>query len=159
MFLCNNIHKKPPFKKKKKKKNQTGYPTDNYTPNSFFTCVEHLLGSMINSHQKIYSNLTLKEKKALSDLKNNISIATKPCEKGGCICIMNTREYLTHTCKITIPTNHEPTTQKSNNPCLHSHTPYASPTHIDKATMEFLLPSKNPGTPLFCWPPTLHKQD
>ena len=94
MFFYNNIHKKPPFKKKKK--NQTGCATDNYTPNSFFTCVEHLLDSMINSHQKIYSNLTLKEKKALYDLKNNISIATKTCEKGGGICIMNTREYLTH---------------------------------------------------------------
>ena len=45
--------------------------------------------------QNTYSNLTLQEKSALNNLKNNQSIVIKPCDKGGGICTMNTRGYLT----------------------------------------------------------------
>ena len=37
----------------------------------------------------------MKEKKTLHDLKNNRSIIIGLCDKGGCIRILNTRDYLT----------------------------------------------------------------
>ena len=91
-FLKNNLSSI----NKKKKKKKPGLPLDNDTLNGFSARVEHLLESMNNSCQKIYSNLTLKEKKAFHDLKNNQSIVIKPCKKGRGICIMNTRDYLSH---------------------------------------------------------------
>ena len=118
---------------------------------------------MNNSCQKIYSNLTLKEKKAFHDLKNNQSIVIKPCKKGRGICIMNTRDYLSH---------------KDTN--LQDHNTYKSLTHnLKKAkSMMFALSyticihntyrpghneipitSKNTSTPLFCGPLKLNKQD
>ena len=59
-----------------------------------FTCTEEDLISVTTPYKKIYGNLTLQEKSALNNLKNNQSIVIKPCDKGGGICIMNTKDYL-----------------------------------------------------------------
>ena len=42
-----------------------------------------------------YSNLTMKEKNELNNLRNNHSIIIKPSGKGNNISIMNTRDNLT----------------------------------------------------------------
>ena len=62
--------------------------SDNNTLISFFTRIEQELGC-------IDSNLTLKIKEALNDVRNNQSIVMKPCDKGREVCIMNTRDYIT----------------------------------------------------------------
>ena len=92
-FFRNNIHDKvPPFKKKS---SWTPPPSDNLTLTNFFTCTEQDLISVTSQDRKTYSDLTLEEKSALNNLKNNQSIVIKPCHKGRGICIMNTRGYLT----------------------------------------------------------------
>ena len=87
----------------------TSPPSDNHILISFFTCIKQELGSISTPRQKTYSNLTLKEKTTLNNLKNKESILIKPCDKGGGISIMNTRDYLTeihthlqdhNTCKL-----------------------------------------------------------
>ena len=70
-------------------------PSDNPTLINFFTRSEQDLISIATPRRKTYSLLTLQEKAALNNLKNNQWIAIKPCDKGGGICIMNTRHYLT----------------------------------------------------------------
>ena len=92
-FFCNNIHDKiPPFKKKS---SWTPPPSDNLTLTNFFTRTEQDIISVTTPGRKTYSNLTLQEKSALNNLKKNQSIVIKPCDKGGGICIMNTKDYLT----------------------------------------------------------------
>ena len=111
-----------------------------------------------------YSNMILKVKKALSNLKNNQSIVIKPCPKGGDICIVNIRHYLSR-----IHTNlqdhktyktfiHKPTSAIAND--AHTLIQYMHSEHItEKATMEFLLPSKNTHTSLFYRLPKIYKID
>ena len=80
-----------------------------------FTCTEEDLISVTTPHKKIYGNLTLQEKSALNNLKNNQSIVIKPCDKGGSISIVNTKTTSlksTHTYTTAIHTNHSPTTQQ-----------------------------------------------
>ena len=81
--------KATPFKRKS---NWTPPPSDNHTLISFFKHVKQEVGSIRTPRRKTYSNLTLKKKPALNDLKNNQSIIIKPCDKGEGICIMNTRD-------------------------------------------------------------------
>ena len=111
-----------------------------------------------------YSNMILKVKKALNNLKNNQSIVIKPCPKGGDICIVNIRHYLSR-----IHTNlqdhktyktfiHKPTSAIAND--AHTLIQYMHSEHItEKATMEFLLPSKNTHTSLFYRLPKIYKID
>ena len=89
-FFRNRIQKKQPTFKKKS--NWIPPPSDNQTLISFFIRVEQKLGSISTLPWKTYSDLTLKEKIALNDLKNNRSIVIKRFDKDGCICIMNTRD-------------------------------------------------------------------
>ena len=92
-FFRNNIHDKPPpFKKKS---SWTPPPSDNPTLVKFFTRTEQELISINTPCRKIYSNITLQENTTLNNLKNNQSVVIKPGDKGGAICIMNTRDYLT----------------------------------------------------------------
>ena len=70
-------------------------PPDNPTLVDVFTRIEQELISINTPCGKTYSNPTLKEKTALNNLKNKQSIVIKPWDKGGGICIMNTRDYLT----------------------------------------------------------------
>ena len=70
-------------------------PSGNPTLINFFTPSEQDLISIDTPHRKTYGPLTLQEKAALNNLKNNQWIAIKPCDKGGGICIMNTRHYVT----------------------------------------------------------------
>ena len=92
-FFRNNIHDKiSPFKNKP---NCTLPPSDNPTLTNFFKRTEQDLISLTIPGRKPYSNLTSQEKSALYNLKNNQSIVIKPCDKGGGICIMNTKDYLT----------------------------------------------------------------
>ena len=108
--------------------------------------------------------MILKVKKVLSNLKNNQSIVIKPCPKGGDICIVNIRHYLSR-----IHTNlqdhktyktfiHKPTSAIAND--AHTLIQYMHSEHItEKATMEFLLPSKNTHTSLFYRLPKIYKID
>ena len=89
----NNIHDKiSPFKKKS---SWTLPPFDNPTLTNFFTRSEQDLISVTIRGRKTYSNLTLQEKWTFHNLKNNQSTVIKPCDKGGGICIMNTKDYFT----------------------------------------------------------------
>ena len=90
-------------------------PSDKPTLINFFTRTEQELISVNTPRRKTYSNLTLQEKAKLNNLKNNQSIVIKPCDKGGGICIVNTRDYLTkiHThLQDHIHANHSPTIQQ-----------------------------------------------
>ena len=137
-------------------------PFDNPTLTHFFTCTEQDLIYVTTSRRKTYSNLTLQEKSALNNLKNNQSIVIKPCAKGGGICIMNTRSYLTkiHTHlqdrNTYKPLTYNPTNAIVNDTCTlieYIHTQHI----IGKATKEFLVPLKNTRTPLFYGLPKIHK--
>ena len=70
-------------------------PSGNPTLVNFLTRTEQELTSINTPGRKTYSNLTIQEKNALNNLKNDQSIVIKPCDKSGGICIMNTRDYLT----------------------------------------------------------------
>ena len=93
-FFCNSTHDKP-VHRYNKKSNWTPPPSGNPTLIDFFTHTEEDLISTNIPRMKAYSNLTSKEISALNNLKNNQSIVIKPCDKGGGICIMNTRDYPT----------------------------------------------------------------
>ena len=84
-------HRPTPFKIKS---SWTPPPSENLTLTNFFTRTEEDLICVKTSGRKTYSNLTLQEKSALNNHKNNQSIVMKPCDKGGGICIMNTRTTL-----------------------------------------------------------------
>ena len=145
-FFCNNIHDKLP------------------NSDDFFTLIEQELTSINTPCRNTYSNLILKVKKALSNLKNNQSIVIKPCHKGRDICIVNIRHYLSRihtnlqdhkTYKTLI---HQPTSAIAND--AHTLIQYMHSEHIrEKATMEFLLPSKNTHTSLFYRLPKIYKTD
>ena len=80
----------------------------------------------------------------MNDLINNQSIIIKSCDKGGGICIMNTRDYLT---KIHIDLqDHNPKKLLTHNPTnaiAHDALHYMdSQLIIDMTTMEFLLPAR-----------------
>ena len=147
-FFRNNIHDKiSPFKRKS---SWTPPPSDNPTLTNFFTRTEQDLISVTTPGRKTYSNLTLQEKSALNNLKKNQSIVIKPCDKGGGICIMNTKDYLTkiHTHlqdrNTYKPLTYNPTSAIVNDTCTLIE--YIHSQHIiDKATKEFLLPSKKPA--------------
>ena len=161
-FFRNSVHDKPhPFKRKS---NWIPPPSDNPTLVNFLTLTEQELTSINTPGRKTYSNLTIQEKKALNNLKNNQSIVIKPCDKSGGICIMNTRDYLTkihthlqdHTTYK--PLSHNPTNAIAKDACTLIE--YLRSQHIiDKATMEFLLPPKDTRTPLFYGLPKIHKPD
>ena len=92
-FFRINIQDNPlPFKRKS---SWTPPPSDNPTLTNFFTRTEQDFISLTTSQRKTYSKLPSPEKSALNNFKNNQSIVIKPCDKGGGICIMNTRDYLT----------------------------------------------------------------
>ena len=161
-IFCNNIHNKPPpFKRKP---NWTPPPSDNPTLVDFFTRTEQKLISINTPCRKTYSNLTSQEKIPLNNLKNKQSIVIKPCDKGGGISIMNTRDYLTkiHTHledhNTYKPLTYNPTSAIANDACTLIE--YMHSQHIiDKATMEFLLPPKNTRTPLFYGLSKIHKPE
>ena len=151
-FFRNNILDKiSPFKKKS---SWAPPPSDNPTLTNFFTRTEQGLISVTTPGRKTYSNLTLQEKSALNNLKKNQSIVIKPCDKGGGICIMNTKDYPTkihthlrdhNTYKLL---TFNPTSAIINDACTLIE--YIHSQHIiDKAIKEFLLPPKNIRTPLF----------
>ena len=156
------IHDKPPpFKGNS---SWTLPPSDNPTLINFFTCTEQDFISTDTSRRKTYSNLTLQEKVALNNSKNNQSIVIKPCDKGGGICIMNTRDYLTkiHTHlqdhNTYKPLTNNPTSAIVNDACTLIEY-MLSQNIIDQGTMEFLLPPKNTHTTLFSGLPKIHKPD
>ena len=143
-FFRNNIRDKPlPFKGKS---NWTPSPSDNPTLDDFFTRTEQELITIDTPCRKTYSNLKLQEKTALSNVKNNQSIVIKLCDKGGSICIMNTRNYLnkihTHLQDQNIfkPLTYNPTSTIANDACTPIE--YMHSQHIiDKATMDFFTAS------------------
>ena len=159
-FFRNNIHDKIP--PSKKKSSWTPPASDNPTLTNLFTRTEPDLISVTTPGRKTYSNLTLQEKSALNNLKNNQSIVIKPCYKIGGICIMNTRNYLSKihnhlqdrsTYK---PLTCNPTSAIVNDTCTLIE--YIHSQHIiDKATKEFLLPPNNTRTPLFYGLLRIHK--
>ena len=150
----NNIQDKiSPFKKKS---SWTHPPCDNPTWTNIFTRTEYSLISVTTPGGKTYNNLTLKEKSALSYLKKNKSFGIKTCDKGGGICIMNTKDYLTkiHTYlqdRTTYkPLTYNPTSAIVNDTCTLIE--YIHSQHIiDKATKEFLLPPKKYPHPSLLW--------
>ena len=159
-FFHNNIHDK--ISTFKKKSSWTPPPYENPTLTNFFTHTEQDLISVTSPSRKTCGNLTLQEKSALNNLKKNQSIVIKPCDKGGGICIMNTKDYLTkiHTHlqdrNTYKPLTYKPTSAIINDACTLIE--YIHSQHIiDKATKEFLLPPKNNRTPLFYGLSKIHK--
>ena len=159
-FFRNNIHDKiSPFKRKS---SWTPPPSDNPTLTNFFTRTEQDLISLTIPGRKPYSNLTLQEKSALYNLKNNQSIVIKPCDKGGGICTMNTRGYLTkiHT-HLQDRNTYKPLTYNLTSAIINDACTLIEYIHsqhiINKATKEFLLPPKNTCAPLFYGLPKIHK--
>ena len=68
-----------------------------YITNGFIiSCVENV----VNKNDKEYiilkdkDNLTKEEKLTLQELSNNENLVIKPADKGGCIVIQNTKDYL-----------------------------------------------------------------
>ena len=100
----------------------------------------------------------------MNDLKNNRSIVTQPCDKGGGVCIMNIRDYLTkiythlqdhNTYKLL---THNPKNAIAHDACTLMH--YMHSQHIiDTTTMELLLSPRNTCTPLFHGLPKIHKSN
>ena len=161
-FFRNNIQDKPPpFKRKPK---WTPPPSDSPTLADFFTRTEQVLMSIDTPCRKTYSNLILQEKTASNNLENNQSIAIKPYDKGGGICIMNTRDYVTKIHKnlqdhnIYKPITYNPTSIMANDACTLIEYMHFQHT-IDKAIMEFLLHPNNTHTLLFYRLPKIHKPD
>ena len=151
-FFRNNIDDKlPPFKGKS---NWTPPPSENPTLINFFTHTEQDLISINTPRRKIYSNLTLQEKSALNNLKNNQSIVIKLCDKSGGICIMNTRDCLTKShIHLQDRNTYKPFIYNSKSAIVNGTFPLIEYIHsqhiIDKATKEFLLPPKNTCPLLF----------
>ena len=130
-FFWNSIHEKPsPFKRRS---NWIPPPLDNPTLTEFFTSIEQELNSISTPRQKTYSNLTLTKKTGLNKFRNYHSIIIKPCDKGGGICIMNTRDSLQSPYTSSRPQEIQttfPQPNQCNRPrCRHFHTLYAFPTH------------------------------
>ena len=131
-FFCNNIHDKPlhPFKRKF---NRIPPPCDNPTLVDFLSLTEQELISINTPCRKTYSNLTVQEKTALNNLKNNQSIIIKPCDKSRGIYIINTRDYLTKIYTPTRPhyiqTTHPQPNKCNSQRCMHSHRLSTFPTH------------------------------
>ena len=155
-FFCSNIYGKPPAFKRK----SIGIPTlsHNHTLVDFLTHIEQEHTSINTPYQKTHSNLSLKEKEALNNLKNYQSIFIKSCHKVGGICIMNTRDSLT---KIHIHlqdrNTYKPLTQNPVSAIACFFIAYKHSQHIiHKATIEILLPLKNTCIALFCRLPKIH---
>ena len=148
-FFRNNNHDKPPPPPPFKRKSSWIHPpSDNLTLTNFI--------SVTTTRSKPYSNLTLEEKLALNNLKNNRYIVIKPCDKGRGICIMNTRDDLNkiHTHlqdrNTDKPLTYNPANAIVNDTCTLIE--YIHSQHIiDKATKEFLLPPKKYPHPSLLW--------
>ena len=114
--------------------------------------------------RKTYSNLILNKETTLNDLKNNRSIVTQSCDKGGGVCIMNIKDYLTkihthlqdhNTYKLL---THSPKNAIAHDACTLMH--YMHSQHIiDTTTMELLLSPRNTWTPLCHGLPKIHKSN
>ena len=139
-------------------------PSSNTTLVNSFMHTEQEFIFINTSCWRAYANLTLKKKRALSNLKNNHFIAMKPCDKCGGICIMNTRDCFTKTHTHLQDQNtyklltHNPTSAIANDGRTLIQYMHSQQT-IDKVTMEFLLPPKNTRTPLFYGLLKIHKLD
>ena len=103
------------------RRNPVGHPLpNNPTLTNFFTRTEQDLISVTPPGRKTYSNITLQEKSALNNLKKNQSIVIKPCDKGGGICIMNTKDYLTRTnTHLQDRNTYKPLTYNSTSPVIN----------------------------------------
>ena len=123
----NIIHTKAPTFKRKA--NWISPPFDNQTFVSFFNCVVQELGPINPQYQENYSNLTMNEKTALNNLKNNQTIVIKPCDKVKGISIRYSLITI-HTFSIPqyIQTTHPQTNKHTCPGRSHSHTLYAFPT-------------------------------
>ena len=93
---------------------------------------------------------------------NNRPVVIKPCDKGGGICIMNTRDFLTKILTLLKdrntykPLTYNPTSAIVND--VYTLIEYMHSQHIiAKVTIEFLLPPKIARTPLVYELPKTHK--
>ena len=93
-FFRINIHDKP-FPPSKGKSSWTPPPCDNPNLIKFSRALKKTSPPSTPSVGIIIVKLTLQDKSALNNLKNNQSIAINTCDKRGGICILNTRDYLT----------------------------------------------------------------
>ena len=158
-FFRNIIHDKPPpFKTKS---NWIPSPYDKLTLVNFYTRIEQELTSINTPCWQAFINQALKEKTALNNLKNNQSIVIKPCNKGGDIWIMNTRDYLIKIYKqlqdhnTYKPVTHNPTSATAND--TFTLIQYMHFQQTDKDNLEFLLPTKNTHTPFLYGLLKIHK--
>ena len=147
-FFRSNIHDTSPSFKRKS--NWIPPSSDNPILVDIFTRIEHEL-TFVNTLHQTYNNLTLREK---ASLKNNRFIVIKPYDKGGGICIMSRRDYLskiyTH---LQEDNTYKPLTHVSISRIANDALTLIEYMHsediIDKATIEFLLPLKNTHKALF----------
>ena len=145
-YLFHNIiHTKAPTFKRKA--NWISPPFDNQTFVSFFNCVVQELGPINPQYQENYSNLTMNEKTALNNLKNNQTIVIKPCDKVKGISIRYSLITI-HTFSIPqyIQTTHPQTNKHTCPGRSHSHTLYAFfclpgiPTHLSSVNYQKYCP-------------------
>ena len=128
-----------------------------------FTRIEPEL-TFVNTLHQTYNNLTLREKASLISIKNKRFIVIKPYDKGGSICIMSRRDYLskiyTH---LQEDNTYKPLTHVSISRIANDALTLIEYMHsediIGKATIEFLLPPKNTRKPLFYGLPKINKPD
>lgn len=150
-FFPNRIHEKQ--SRIKKKSNWIPPPSNSSNLISFFTRVEQELVFISIPHRKTYSNLTLKEKKAMSNLRNNQSIVVKPCDKGGGHLCYEYEKLHPHTLsrsQYKQITNPQPSKRYSLW-CLQSHTLHAFPTHNRHHCNEISTASKEYSHTSFLW--------
>ena len=81
-FFRNNTDDNPPHLKEKSSWKSS--PCENPTLINFFMRTKQDLISIDTPRRKTYSNLTLQEKAALGNLKNNQSNVIKLCHYAGC---------------------------------------------------------------------------
>ena len=160
-FFRSNIHDRSlSFQRKS---NWIAPSSDNPILVDMFTRIEPEL-TFVNTLHQTYNNLTLREKASLISIKNTRFIVIKPYDKGGSICIMSRRDYLskiyTH---LQEDNTYKPLTHVSISRIAIDALTLIEDMHsediIDKATIEFLLPPKNTRKPLFYGLPKINKPD
>ena len=70
-------------------------PTPNKTLEAFYRAVKNDLAKKSISHRKLKTpNISIAQRKAIKDLKDNANIIIKKADKGSAVVIMNTSDYL-----------------------------------------------------------------
>ena len=139
-------------------------PNPNNKQLTKFISVLHDFNDNLSIEHTGYHNLSPRLRDALNTLKNNHDITIKKCDKGGGICLLDTKDYIkkihehlddTTTYKVMTydPTPHIAYDVRTLIQYMHTFH------YIDDVTKNFLMPHTPPRTPLFYGLPKVHKKD